>query len=108
MKEKEIVLKSVLQKPLNTSTEGHLVVLLAEYVIKTVLTVQYSPTAIEDMLWTGPSAMAVECACTIALPITLPLRMGLYMVSVHAVEYVQRSVQIVWMDMSLKRTSSLT
>ena len=50
MKEKEIVLSSVLQKLSDLSMEGLSAVLLAEYVMKTVLTVRYSKIAMEDML----------------------------------------------------------
>ena len=50
MTEKGNVLINVLQKPSNTSTAKHLVVLPVEYVIKTVLMEQYSKIAMGDML----------------------------------------------------------
>jgi hypothetical protein len=48
--EKENVLSNVLQKPLSSLTVKLSVVLHAESVIKTVLTEQYSKTAMADML----------------------------------------------------------
>ena len=48
--EKESVLNSVLQKPLNSLTAKLSAVLLVEYVIKTVRTAQYFKIAMEDML----------------------------------------------------------
>jgi hypothetical protein len=50
VKEKEIVLKNALQKPLSLSMERLLVVLLVEFVRKTVRMMQYSAIFTEDML----------------------------------------------------------
>jgi hypothetical protein len=68
--EKGNALSNVLQKPLNSSMAKLSVVLLVEYVIKTVLMEQYSKTAMEDMSLTGPNVTAVECACTTVLQAT--------------------------------------
>ena len=93
--EKESVLTSVLQKLSSSLTAKRSAVLPAEYVIKTVLTDQYLKIATEDMWLTGPNVTAVECVCTTALQTTLLLRMELSRVSVHVVEFAQKSVQAV-------------
>ena len=51
--------------------------------------------------------MVVGCVCTIVLQTISLLKMELYMVSVHAVEYVRKSVPTVSTDLSLKRKSRL-
>ena len=70
----------------------HSAVLPVEFVMTTVRTMLYSKTAMGDMVLTVTNVTAVEFLFTIVQQTTLLLKMELYMVSVHAAEYVQRNI----------------